>query len=83
MRYCEFQNKEVINVATGTCLGYVCDIEFEESSGCICSIIIPGPGKICGVLGREGYYSIDYCHIVRIGPELILVNVCDLKLERK
>lgn len=74
MRYKEFRDKEVINVATGKCLGYVCDIEIEESTGCICGLYIPGPGRIGGILGRDSCFCIEYRSIVRIGPDIILVN---------
>ena len=83
MRYSEFQNKEVINIANGKCLGYVNDIEFEEKTGCILSLIIPGPGRICGIFGRDTSFCIDFHNIVRIGPDIILVNVCELHSDRK
>ena len=77
MRYKEFREKEVINVANGKCLGYICDIEIDENTGCICAIYIPGPGKIGGILCRDSCFCIEYRCIVRIGPDIILVNCPD------
>ena len=52
MRFCEFQKKEVINVCDCKCLGNVCDLEFDEHDGCIRTIIVPGPAKFFGCVGR-------------------------------
>ncbi len=83
MHYCDFRRKEVINVATGKSLGYVSDFEFEEKSGCICQLIVPGPGRVCGYFCRDTSYCIDYCDVVKIGPDFILVNVCELHDKKK
>ncbi len=79
MRFKEFKDKEVINIATGKCIGYVSDIDIDVCTGCIKSIFIPGPGKICGFFGRESCYCLDWKCVVRVGPDIILVNVCELK----
>ena len=78
MRYCELRKKEVINIQTGKSLGFVSDIEFEEKSGCICAIICPGEGKWGGFFFKEGNCRIDYGCIVRIGPDFILANPCEM-----
>ncbi|MEG0805145.1 MAG: YlmC/YmxH family sporulation protein [Lachnospiraceae bacterium] len=77
MLFGKLKEKEVVNVATGKCLGYVGDIEFDECTGCIRSIIVPGPGKICGIFGRECEYVIEWKYIVRIGPDIVIVNICE------
>ena len=46
------RDKEVINICDGKRLGCVMDLEFDACSGKIEKIIIPGPGKICGVFGN-------------------------------
>ena len=71
MRICELKEKEVINVCDGERLGFVEDI------------IVPGPCKFFGVLGREVEYVIDLCHICKIGCDLILVEVDLEKVTRK
>ena len=35
MRFCDLQQKEVINVCDCKCLGCVCDLEFDEKDGFI------------------------------------------------
>lgn len=83
MRFCEFQQKEVINVKDCKCLGNVCDLKFDEKDGCIESIIIPGPGKVLGCFGREFEWCIPWCNIVKIGPDIILVDVDEKDIRRK
>ena len=41
VRLCELRDKEVINVCDGERLGNVCDIDFDEKTGQICTLIIP------------------------------------------
>ena len=53
MRICELREKEVVNVCDGERLGNICDVDFEERTGRICSLIIPGPCKVFGIIGRD------------------------------
>ena len=66
MRVCELREKEVINV---------CDVDFDVKTGRICSLIIPGPCKVFGILGRDHEYIIPYECVKRIGTDVILVEV--------
>ena len=51
-------------------------IIFNECTGCIEAIVVPGPGKICGVFGRDTEYIIPFKCICQIGDDIVLVNVC-------
>ncbi|MSS63026.1 YlmC/YmxH family sporulation protein [Velocimicrobium porci] len=75
MRMCELRQKEVINICDGMRLGYPDDIEFDLCTGRIQKIIIPGPCKIWGMLGRDHEYVIDFCDIRQVGADVILVEV--------
>ena len=77
MRFLDLCDKEVININNCCYLGHVRDMEFDECSGCICAIIVPGPGKYMGCFCREEEYIIPWCNIVRIGPDIVLVNLKD------
>ena len=59
MRICELHNKQVINTCDCKILGCVADVEFNECTGCIKSLIVPGP------------FSCVRC----IGPDAVLVEV--------
>lgn len=73
-RFSEFRYKEVINVRTGSRLGYVCDAEFQSPEGRITALIVPGKAKYFGILGREDDYILPWECISRVGDDLILVE---------
>jgi YlmC/YmxH family sporulation protein len=75
MRICELREKEVINCRDCERLGYVSDIEFDICTGQITHIIVPGPCRIWGILGRDHEYVISCCNIKQIGVDIILVDV--------
>ena len=73
--FSELRYKEVIDVHTGTRMGYVCDAEFDESEGRLTSLITPGKAKLFGLLGREDDYVLPWSCIVRMGTDIILVEL--------
>lgn len=75
MRICELKQKEIINCKDCERLGYVCDVEFDVCTGCIIALIVPGPCKIWGILGRDQEYVIPWKCIKQIGTDIILVDV--------
>ncbi len=75
MRMCELKDKEVINCRDGERLGYICDIEIDIHTGIVVRLIVPGPCKIWGILGRDQEYVIDYTCIKQIGADVILVDI--------
>jgi len=75
MRFCELREKEVINIRDCHKLGFVADIDFDPDTGCICQLIIPGPAKFCGFLGRDIEYIIGWKCVKQIGGDIILVDV--------
>ena len=72
----ELRCKEIINICDGNRLGYVCDVMVELPSGCIAALIVPGPCRCGGLLGREYDYCIPWNCVCRIGDDTILVDVC-------
>ena len=75
MRICELREKEVVNVCDGERLGNICDIDYEERTGRICTLVIPGPCKIFGIIGRDSEYLIPYECVKRIGADVVLVEI--------
>lgn len=76
MRLCDLRDKQVINENDCTIIGTVFDIEFDKCTGCIEAVVIPGPARMCGFLGRDYEYIIPFKCIKSIGTDIILVNVC-------
>lgn len=83
MRFCEWKEKEVINVCDCKRLGCVADLDIDPCDGRIEAIIIPGPGKICGFLGTDSEYVIPFSCIKKIGPDIILVEIREEKFLQK
>lgn len=83
MRVCELKQKEVINIKNCKSLGCIMDVEFDISNGCITGLIIPGPGRLWGIFGRETDLVIGWCQIVKIGPDIVLVDVCEEEIMKK
>lgn len=73
-RFSEFRYKEVINIRTGSRLGYVCDAEFQSPEGRITALVVPGRPRYLGFLGREDDYILPWECISRVGEDLILVE---------
>ncbi len=73
-RFSDFRYKEVINVRTGSRLGYVCDAEFTSPEGRITALIVPGRPRILGMFGRDEDYVLPWESISRIGDDIILVE---------
>ncbi len=83
MRFSDLCDKEVINVNDCRCLGNVRDIDFDKECGRICAIIIPGPGKYLGCFGRDFEFCIPWSKIIRIGPDIILVDLDEKEMKKK
>ncbi len=82
IRIYDLKQKEVINVKDCARLGYVGDVEFDEKTGCITALVVPGPGCICGFLGREKEYVIPFCDVCQIGNDIILVSFKEKEKEK-
>ena len=74
IKFTQLQCKEVICIADGRRLGFVSDVEIELPEGRVLAILVPGPCRFMGVLGRQEDYCIPWHCIKRIGPDIILVD---------
>ncbi len=75
MSFCDLRRKEVINMRDGARLGCICDLEVEEESGLIRSIVVPGPPRFFGLLRSDEELVIPYCQISKFGGDVILVDI--------
>ena len=74
-KFTELHRKEVICVCDGRRLGYIADACVEIPTGNIVSILVPGPCRFFGLLGRKDDYIIPWSRIIRMGPDIVLVDV--------
>ena len=51
--FSDLRYREVIDIHTGLRLGYVCDLEFDDSDGRIISLVTPGRAKMLGLLAGK------------------------------
>ena len=79
MRMSELKRREVINVCDCKRLGFVGDLDIDPCTGRILAIIVPGPGCVCGFLGREKEFVIPFGDICQIGDDIILVKIDEEK----
>lgn len=80
VRFYELKQKEVINIKDGCRLGFVSDIRIDKEKGKVLELIIPGPGRIFGVFGREQEYRVEWVCVKQIGDDIILIDADPDKL---
>ena len=73
-RLSDLRYREVINISTGSRLGYVSDVIFSLPEGRITALVVPGPGRLMGVLGRESDYILPWEAIRQMGSDIILID---------
>lgn len=76
MTFLDLKQKEVINCKDCKRIGCVADVEFEPNCGQICALIVPVPIRFFSCFNRCEHYYIKFCDVVRIGPDIVLVDVC-------
>lgn len=79
----DLRDREIINIHDGRRLGPIKDIELDLEKGKIQALVLPGYawGKIWGLFGRSDDLIITWEKIVRIGVDVILVEVSGQQTE--
>lgn len=75
IRASELREKEIINQVDGSRLGLISDVEIDLEQAKIKAIIMPKPGGIMSFFSKSNNIVIEWEDIVRIGREVILVNI--------
>ena len=75
LRISELRAKEVISVLDGKRLGFIGDLEIDLEAGRVKGIVVPGAGKILGLFGRDNDIYIPWEKIVKIGVDVVLVDL--------
>ena len=83
MRICDLREKEIVNMSDCKRLGNAMDVKFNIHDGCILALIIPGPARLYGLFGCDSEYIIPFECIKKIGPDIILVDICEEKCLHK
>lgn len=75
------RNMEVIDILTGTKIGFIKDFKIDCDENKIISLILPG--EIKSWFGKEEEKEILWKDIIKIGTDVILVNTKDQACEIK
>ena len=73
--FSDLRYKEIIDVHTGLRFVFICDAEFDDREGQITALITPGKARFFGLFGREDDYVIPWKCIIKIGSDIILIEV--------
>ena len=84
LKFTDLQCKEVICLGSGQRLGFICDVVVQIPEGQVKAIVVPGPCRFFGLVGRQDDYCIPWNCIQKIGPDIVLVdtNPCDCRIPR-
>lgn len=74
IRFCELRQKEVINMCDGRRLGCVCDAVMDKC-GHIEALIVPGQSGLLTFIKSGREIIIPWCRIIRLGDDVILVDI--------
>ena len=83
-RLSDLRYREVVNVSTGTRLGYVGDVVLDLKEGRVAALIVPGPARFFGLLGRESDYVLPWSAVKQMGGDIILIDgKADIRRDRR
>ena len=73
-RVYDLGSREVIDIESGTRLGYVGDVEICVPEGSVKGIVVFGPCRFFGLFGRGEDFYIPWECIQRFGSDIILID---------
>lgn len=71
----ELRSRDVINVVDGKKLGSIIDIDLDLENGKVLALIMPGHSRGFHLFSRKEEITVPWHKIVRIGRDVILVDV--------
>ena len=77
----DLQERQIVNIADGKCLGNIKDIELNMREGTIQALVLPGTGGFRGFLQNQGELLIPWHKVVRIGVDVVLIDMSELAEE--
>lgn len=75
LRLSDLRLRDVINIVDGRRLGYIEDLEIDDRDGQIVALIVPGPPRLFGLLGRDRDLVVPWDRVLKIGEDVILVEL--------
>ncbi len=71
----DLRDKEVVNATDGRRLGFFEDVEIDLEAGRISALVVPIRAKFLGVFGKEDSLVVSWTKIIKIGVDVILVEL--------
>lgn len=71
----DLKARDVVNVLDGRKLGNIIDIDLDLENGRVTALILPGRSRGLGIFGRREELVVPWEKIVRIGRDVVLVEV--------
>lgn len=75
MKASDLRAKEVVNIRDGARLGMIEDLEIDPDQGVVKAIVVPGAPRWFGLWRNGPEYVIPWDQIVKIGTDVILVEL--------
>ncbi|MGB4438768.1 MAG: YlmC/YmxH family sporulation protein [Sedimentibacter sp.] len=75
--YRDIMEKDVVNIKNGEVIGKFDDVEIDTKVGKILAFYIEEASKFMGMMGRSKARRIKWEEILKIGMDVIIVNVDD------
>lgn len=75
--YWELIEKDVVNIKNGEIMGRFDDVEIDAKVGKIQAFYIEEAGRFMGMLGKTKARRVKWEEILKIGMDVIIVNVDD------
>ena len=79
----DIRNKEIINIRSGSKLGYADDIEFDTSDMTVRSFVVGGRYRWFGLLGKDEDIIVKCKDIEIIGTDTILISVDEAETPKR
>lgn len=75
LKVSDLRMREIVNVVDGRRLGLIRDIDIDLDNGRISALVLAGASRMMGFFGRDEEVVIPWEKIVKIGVDVILVEV--------
>jgi len=75
--YWDLIEKDVVNIKNGEIMGRFDDLEIDTKEGKVQAFYIEETGRLMGMLGKSRERRVGWDEILKIGTDVIIVNVDD------
>ena len=74
----DLQERQIVNIADGRCLGNIKDIELNILDGSIQALVLPSMGGFWNLIQNQGELLIPWQKVVRLGVDVVLIDMPEL-----